>query len=235
MSTTHPTFQQQQNALCIQFRLFQCLLSYNSIYIISSIQSWLKVLRSVWQRFLRKPTRWCFKTSQVMWNRCGPLVVLLLVNKGKSLNALFVVHGWGTHSTAEVIGQCIKGNEQFIERRRRPTAVFIADRRCLLIIHVSKTCNTWELLCRIIIDLHCRDQWRLTGKPLHCLTPISPFKHKTTSVEYCPDFDPVSIYFNDTWDSILNTMVSKGIPWDLCILLSRATCDILAHNWNQLM
>ena len=185
--------------------------------------------------FLRKPTRWCFKTSQVMWNRCGPLVVLLLVNKGKSLNALFVVHGWGTHSTAEVIGQCIKGNEQFIERRRRPTAVFIADRRCLLIIHVSKTCNTWELLCRIIIDLHCRDQWRLTGKPLHCLTPISPFKHKTTSVEYCPDFDPVSIYFNDTWDSILNTMVSKGIPGDLCILLSRATCDILAHNWNQLM
>ena len=97
MSTTHPTFQQQQNALCIQFRLFQCLLSYKSIYIISSIQSWLKVLRSVWQRFLRKPTRWCFKTSQVMWNRCGPLVVLLLVNKGKSLNALFVVHGWGTH------------------------------------------------------------------------------------------------------------------------------------------
>ena len=140
MSTTHPPFQQQQNALCIQFRLFQCLLSYksiyiissiyNSIYIISSIQSWLKVLRSVWQRFLRKPTRWCFKTSQVMWNRCGPLVVLLLVNKGKSLNALFVVHGWGTHSTAEVIGQCIKGNEQFIERRRRPTA--LAAQQCLL-------------------------------------------------------------------------------------------------------
>ena len=75
MSTTHPTFQQQQNALCIQFRLFQCLLSYNSIYIISSIQSWLKVLRSVWQRFFAKTNQMMFQDQpsdvKQVWSTVG--------------------------------------------------------------------------------------------------------------------------------------------------------------------